>query len=38
VEVRGQTAYVYRLRGGKIARVELYSSRARAIEAAGLAG
>jgi ketosteroid isomerase-like protein len=38
VEVRGQTAYVYRLRGGKIARVELYPSRARAIEAAGLAG
>ena len=36
VEVRGQTAYLYRVRGGKIARVELYRSRAEALEAAGL--
>jgi ketosteroid isomerase-like protein len=36
VEVHGQTAYLYRVRGSKIARVELYPSRAAALEAAGL--
>jgi ketosteroid isomerase-like protein len=36
VEVHGQTAYLYGVRDGKIVRVELYSSRARALEAAGL--
>ena len=36
VEVHGQTGYLYRLRGGKIVRVELYPSRAEALEAAGL--
>jgi ketosteroid isomerase-like protein len=36
VEVHGQTGFLYRLRGGKIVRVELYSSRAEALEAAGL--
>jgi ketosteroid isomerase-like protein len=36
VEVHGQTGYLYRLRGGKIVRVELYSSRAETLEAAGL--
>jgi ketosteroid isomerase-like protein len=35
-EVHGQTGYVYRLRGGKIVRVELYAGRAEALEAAGL--
>jgi ketosteroid isomerase-like protein len=35
-EVHGQTGFLYRLRGGKIARVELYPSRAKALEAAGL--
>jgi ketosteroid isomerase-like protein len=35
-EVHGQTSYLYRLRGGKIVRVELYSSGAEALEAAGL--
>jgi ketosteroid isomerase-like protein len=34
--VRGRTGYLYRLRGGKIARVELYPGRAEALEAAGL--
>jgi ketosteroid isomerase-like protein len=36
VEVHGQTGFLYRLRGGKIVRVELYPSRAEALEAAGL--
>ena len=36
VEVHGQTGYLYRLRGGKIVRVELYPGRAEALEAAGL--
>ncbi len=35
-EVHGQTGYLYGLRGGKIVRVELYRSRAEALEAAGL--
>lgn len=35
-EVRGKTAYLYRLRGGKIVRAELYPSRHDALEAAGL--
>jgi ketosteroid isomerase-like protein len=36
VEVHSETGFVYRLRGGKIVRVELYPSRAEALEAAGL--
>ena len=36
VEVRGQTGYLYKLRDGKIVRVELYRSRDGALEAAGL--
>jgi hypothetical protein len=36
VEVQGQTAYLYRVRDGKIVRVELHPSRAQALEAAGL--
>ncbi len=32
-EVHGHTAYLYTLRDGKIARVELYPSRAEALEA-----
>jgi ketosteroid isomerase-like protein len=36
VEVKGRTGYVYRLREGKVVRVELYPSRAAALEAAGL--
>lgn len=36
VEVRGETAYVYRLRTGKIVRVQLHASRTAALEAAGL--
>ena len=36
LEVRGRTGYLYRLRGGKIVRVELYRSRGEALEAAGL--
>ncbi len=35
VEVRGQTAYLYRVRGGRVVRVALYASRAEALEAAG---
>jgi ketosteroid isomerase-like protein len=35
-EVRGQTGYLYTVRRGKIARVELYRNRAEALEAAGL--
>jgi ketosteroid isomerase-like protein len=36
VEVRGETAYLYTLRDGKVARLELYPGRAEALEAAGL--
>jgi ketosteroid isomerase-like protein len=36
VEVHGQTGYLYRLRGGKIVRVELYPSGAEALKAVGL--
>lgn len=35
VEVEGRTAYLYTLRAGMIARVELYADRAAALEAAG---
>jgi ketosteroid isomerase-like protein len=35
-EVHGQTGYLYRLRDGKIVRVELHPGRAEALEAAGL--
>lgn len=35
-EVHGQSAYLYRFRGRKIARVELYRTRAEALKAAGL--
>jgi ketosteroid isomerase-like protein len=35
-EVQGQTGYLYWLRGGKIVRLELFASRANALEAAGL--
>ena len=34
--VRGQTGYLYTVRDGKVARVELYASRAAALEAAGV--
>lgn len=36
VEVQGQTGYLYEVRGGKIARVELYGSGEAALEAAGI--
>lgn len=36
VQVHGQTGYLYGLRDGKVVRVELYPSRAEALEAAGL--
>jgi ketosteroid isomerase-like protein len=36
VEVRGESGYLYTVRDGKIARVELYGSGAAALEAAGL--
>ena len=35
-QVHGQTGYLYGVRDGKIARVELYPSGAEALEAAGL--
>jgi uncharacterized protein len=35
-EVQGTAAYIYRLREGKIARVEMYPTRAEALEAAEL--
>jgi len=35
-EVRGQTGYLYTVRRGKIARVELFADRSAALEAAGL--
>jgi ketosteroid isomerase-like protein len=36
VEIHGETAYLYRVRNGKIARAELHPSRDAALEAAGL--
>jgi ketosteroid isomerase-like protein len=36
VQVHGQTAYLYTVRGGKVVRGELYPGRAEALEAAGL--
>jgi ketosteroid isomerase-like protein len=36
--VHGHTGYLYTLRDGKITRVELYASGAKALEAAGLSG
>ncbi len=36
VEVRGTVIWVYRLRGGKITRVEGFASREQALEAAGV--
>ena len=36
VEVHGQTGYLYRVRGGKIVRVELYPGSAEALAAAGI--
>ena len=38
VEVRGETAYLYRVRDGEVVRAELYSSGAEALAAAGLTG
>jgi ketosteroid isomerase-like protein len=35
-EVHGRTAYVYRVRGGKIVGVEIHATRANALEAAGV--
>jgi ketosteroid isomerase-like protein len=35
VEVRGENAYLYRVREGKIARVEFYATREEALAAAG---
>jgi ketosteroid isomerase-like protein len=35
-EVHGRTAYLYRVRGGKIVRTELHASRDEALEALGL--
>lgn len=35
-EVHGKTAYLYRVRDGSIARIELYGGRAEALAAAGL--
>jgi ketosteroid isomerase-like protein len=37
VEVRGQTGYLYTVHDGKIVRVELYASGAKALRAAGSA-
>lgn len=37
VEVRGDNSYLYRVRDGKVARVEFYATRAEALEAAGVA-
>jgi ketosteroid isomerase-like protein len=36
VEVKGESGYLYTVRDGKIARVELYASGAAALQAAGL--
>lgn len=38
VEVQGRTSYVYTVRDGRVARVELYADHARALTAAGLNG
>jgi ketosteroid isomerase-like protein len=35
-EVRAQNGYLYTVRGGKIARVEIYPSREQALDAAGV--
>lgn len=35
-EVQGQTGYLYKVLGGKVVRIELYPSRAEALEAAGV--
>lgn len=37
VEVRGANSYLYRVRDGKVTRVEFYATRAEALEAAGVA-
>jgi ketosteroid isomerase-like protein len=37
IEVRGELSYVYRVRDGKVARVEIYPTREEAFEAAGVA-
>ena len=34
-EVHGETAYLYRVRDGRVVRAELYGSRAEALEASG---
>ena len=34
-EITGRTGYLYEVRDGKVARAELYASRAQALEAAG---
>jgi ketosteroid isomerase-like protein len=36
-EVRGENSYLYRVRDGKVSRVEFYATRAEALEAAGVA-
>jgi ketosteroid isomerase-like protein len=36
IEVQGQTGYLYKLRGDKIARVEIYKTRTDALAAAGV--
>jgi len=37
VAVHGDNSYLYRVRDGKVARVEFYATRAEALEAAGVA-
>jgi ketosteroid isomerase-like protein len=37
IEVRGELSYLYRVREGKVARVEIYPTREEAFEAAGAA-
>jgi ketosteroid isomerase-like protein len=37
IEVRGELSYLYRVRDGKVARVEIYPAREEALEAAGVA-
>jgi ketosteroid isomerase-like protein len=37
IEVMGELSYLYRVRDGKVARVEIYPTRQEALEAAGLA-
>jgi ketosteroid isomerase-like protein len=36
IEVRGELTYLYRVRDGKVARVEIYPTRDEALEAAGV--